>query len=146
MIVKVPYMWFSLHDCPFKGLGSLPEFIDLTPRCKIDFLLHHAVQRFDSPLQHAAASFDSPLHNAAKIWLPAAKYSRNIWLPAASCSEKISATVIDLTPSYIRRDLTPRCIMRRRGLTPRFPAASCSGVSNFYFNNSTNLNANSKKT
>jgi hypothetical protein len=54
-----------LHDCPFKGLGSLPEFLGLTPRSHIDSLLHHAVVRFDSPLRNAAERFDSLLHNAA---------------------------------------------------------------------------------
>jgi hypothetical protein len=55
-----------LHDGPFKGLGSLPEFLDLTPRCQIDSPLHHAAERFYSPLQHTAARCDSPLHNAAE--------------------------------------------------------------------------------
>ncbi len=53
-----------LHDCPFKGLGSLPEFLDMTPCCQIDSPLHHATVRFDSPLHNAAERFDSPLQNA----------------------------------------------------------------------------------
>ncbi len=59
------YMIF-LHDGPFRGQGSLPEFLDLTPRCQIDSPLHHAEVRFDSPLYHAAERFDSPLHHAAE--------------------------------------------------------------------------------
>ncbi len=65
-----------LHDCPFKGLGSLPEFLDLTPWCImqqedfcnnhwLDSPLHHTVERFDFPLQNAVARFDFPLQNAA---------------------------------------------------------------------------------
>jgi hypothetical protein len=54
-----------LHDCPFKGLGSLPEFLDLTPRSQIDSLLHHAAVRFDSLLHHAVVRFVSPLQNVA---------------------------------------------------------------------------------
>ncbi len=57
-----------LHDCPFKGLRSLPEFLDLTPRCQIDSPLPnwHAAERFDSPLQNAVGKFDSPLHHTAE--------------------------------------------------------------------------------
>jgi hypothetical protein len=54
-----------LHDCPFKGLGSLPKFLDLTPRCQIDSPLHHPAVRFDSPLHHAVVRFGSLLHFAA---------------------------------------------------------------------------------
>jgi hypothetical protein len=49
-----------LHDCPFKGLGSLPELLDLTTRCQIDSPLHPEVVRFDSQLHHPAVRFDSP--------------------------------------------------------------------------------------
>jgi hypothetical protein len=44
----------------FKGPGSLPKFIDLTPGCimqiavaRFDSVLHNAVERFDSPLPYA---------------------------------------------------------------------------------------------
>ncbi len=133
-----------LHDCPFKGLGSLPEFSDLTPRCQIDSQLHDAAVRFDSSLHHAAIRFDMSLHHAAERFdsplqsaaarfdtccimqqrdlTPRWKCSWKVWLPAASCSGKISATIIDLTPCCIiqRRDLTPCCKMQRRDLTPRY--------------------------
>ncbi len=49
-----PPIYDFLHDCPFKGLGSL------------DLTLHHAAVRYDSPLHHAAVRFDSPLHHAAE--------------------------------------------------------------------------------
>ncbi len=62
--MKAPICDF-LHDCPFKGQGSLPEFLDLTPYCQIDSTLHHAVVRFDTPLHHAAEKSDSPLQDAA---------------------------------------------------------------------------------
>ncbi len=61
-----PPIYVFLHDCPFKGLGSLPESLDLTPRCQIDSPLHHAAVRFDCRPHHAAVRFDSPLHHAAE--------------------------------------------------------------------------------
>jgi hypothetical protein len=53
-----------LHDSSFKGLGSHPKLLDLTPGYRIYSPLHHAVVRFDSPLHHAVVGFDSPLHQA----------------------------------------------------------------------------------
>jgi hypothetical protein len=54
-----------LHDCSFKGLGSLPKFLDFTLCCQINSLLHHAAVRYDSLLHHAAVRFDTLLHHAA---------------------------------------------------------------------------------
>ncbi len=84
---QAPYVWFFSHDCPFKGPGSLPKFLDLTPCCQIDSPLHHVAVRFDS---RCIIQFDSPLHDA-------------------KCSSKI------LPPCCIMqwRDLTPHCIMQQ---------------------------------
>ncbi len=162
-IVKVPHMWFFLHDCRFTGLWSLPKFLDLIPSCQIDTLLHHAAVRFDSPLHHAEIRFDSPLHHvvvrfdspSSESHLPAAKCSGKILLPASSCSWTISAPIIDLIPRCImqqrdlipcwkmqRPDLTSRCIMQQRDLTPR--CIMQRGVKQLQLNNSTNLKPNLK--
>jgi hypothetical protein len=138
-------MCFFFNDCPFEGLGILPILLELTPRCQIDFPLHHAAVGFDTLLHHAAVRFDSLMHyamvrfdyllqneavshisplqnavgkfNSALIMQPD-DYCNNH--SAASCSGKNSETIIHLTLLCImhRRDLTPCCKMQLRDLTP----------------------------
>jgi hypothetical protein len=153
-IVKAPMCDF-LHECPFKGLGSLPKFLDLTlttkltPRCIKSEKIWLPTASCSGKIWLPTASCSS------KIWLPAGRCSREILLPAAWCKGKISATVIyltrhcimqwrDLTPHSKMQwwDLTPRCIMQQRDLTTR---SSCSGESNFNSDNSTNFKSHLKK-
>ncbi len=56
-VVGPPYVIFFLPDCPFKGPGSLPKFLDLTPGC----IVQNAMARFASVLHNAVEWFDSPL-------------------------------------------------------------------------------------
>ncbi len=125
-------MWF-FRDCPFKGIGSLPKFWDLTPRCQINSPLPNwlTAASCGGKIWLPAASCNGKIWCSSqnllpaascsgKIWLPItrcsmeshlpiAKCSGKIWLPAASCSAEISAAIIDLTT---------RCIMQQRDLTP----------------------------
>ncbi len=125
--VKVPHVIF-LHDCPFKGLESLPEFIYLTPRCQFDSPLHHAAVRFDSPLHHAAVGFDSLLHhavvrfdsllhNAAErfdslLQNAVGKFDSPLHHTADRFDSPLQYAVARFD-SLLLRDLTPRCIMQR---------------------------------
>ncbi len=48
-------MFFFSPDCPFKGPGSLPKFLDSTPSC----IIQNAVARYASMLPNAVERFDS---------------------------------------------------------------------------------------
>jgi hypothetical protein len=67
-----------LHDFPLKGRGSLPEFLDLTPHCQFDSLLHDAPGSQTSPQHNAAGSQILPLHFAAGSQMQRGVKSMNV--------------------------------------------------------------------